>query len=468
MTECGGLPPLWTSSVNRTNRGAQSQSGTGQPHSIRKRVTWFAILVLVVTAAADAAQQWPQWRGPLGTGVGPDADPPTEWAENDNIRWKTAVPGRGHSTPVVWDDRIFVTSAVPFGDRLEPRYANAPGAHDNLPVTQRHRFDVLAINRQDGRILWRKTVHQTLPHEGGHYTGSLASASPVTDGKHVFAFFGSNGLYCLDWEGNLKWQLELGRMQTKHGHGEGTSPVLHGNTLIVNWDHEGESFTVALDKRTGKERWRVDRNEVTSWATPIVVEYDGRAQVIIPGTSRVRGYNLATGKVIWECGGMSANIVASPVYSDGMLFAGSSYEKRALLAIRLAGAQGDITNSGNVVWRRFRGTPYVPSLLAYEDSLYFLTHFQGILTRVDAKSGRDRPGAFRLGGIRNVYASPVAAAGRVYITDLDGTTLVVSHGDIPRVLAINKLDDSFSASAAVVGRDLILRGEKYLYCIAEH
>ena len=415
----------------------------------------------------DAKHQWPQWRGPLGTGVAPNADPPVEWSESRNVRWKKTLPGRGFSTPIVWGDRVFVTTAVPFGDALEPRYSGAPGAHDNVPVTHRHRFDVLALNRADGSILWQRTVRTRRPHEGGHYTGSQASHSPVTDGEHLFAFFGSGGLYCLDLDGKLKWEKSFGEMKSKHGHGEGSSPALYGDTLIINWDHEGRSFVIALDKRTGEPRWKVDRSEVTSWATPIVVEHDGKPQVIVSGTHRVRSYDLATGRVIWECGGLSANIVASPVSADGMVFAASSYEIRALLAIRLDGARGDITNTDQVVWSRTQRTPYVPSPLLYRDSLYYLRHYQGVLSRVIAKTGKEPLGPFRLRGIRNVYASPVAAADRIYITDQDGTTLVLSHEDTPRVLAVNHLDDSFSASAAIVGRELFLRGQESLYCLAE-
>jgi hypothetical protein len=415
-----------------------------------------------------ASHHWPQWRGPLETGVAPNANPPTEWSEEKNIRWKTPLPGRGHSTPIVWGDRIFLTTAIPYGEKLEPRFSGAPGAHDNLPVTQRQKFVVLAVDRTSGAFAWRKTVHQALPHEGGHNTGSLASASPVTDGEHLFAFFGSHGLSCLNFAGELVWKADLGKMNSKHGHGEGASPALYGDTLIANFDHEGQSFVIAFDKRSGKQRWRNNRDEVTSWASPIVVEHDGKAQVIVCGTDRVRGYDLKTGKVIWECGGMAANIVATPVAAGGMLFAGSSYEKRALLAIRLTGAKGDITDSNHVAWSRFRGTPYVPSPLLYGEALYFLTHYQGILTRVDAVTGNDKPGAFRLGPLRNIYASPVGASDRVYITDLDGTTLVISHEDIPRLLAVNQLDDSFSASAAVVGNEMFLRGASHLYCIAEH
>jgi outer membrane protein assembly factor BamB len=417
----------------------------------------------------DASDDWMQWRGPLATGVAPHADPPLAWNEADgtNIRWKSEIPGRGHSTPVICGDRIFLTTAIPFGDPVPPRPSTAPGNHDNLPVTHRHKFVALAVSRSSGKILWQQTLREALPREQGHYTGSLASNSPVTDGEHVFAFFGSFGLYCLDLNGRLIWKSDFGPMQSLHGHGEGSSPALSRETLIVNWDHEGKSFIVALDKRTGKERWKVQRNEVTSWASPLIIEHAGRSQVIVSGTSRIRAYDLADGAVIWECGGLSSNIVASPVSAGGLVFAGSSYDKRALLAIRLDGAAGDVTGTGQIAWSRTRGTPYVPSPLLYDGGFYFLTHYQGILSRVDAQTGEERPGAFRLEGIKNIYSSPVAAAGRIYITDLNGATAVVSSGENPRLLSLNHVSEPVSASAALVGRQLFLRGEKHLYCLAE-
>ncbi|MCI0694827.1 PQQ-like beta-propeller repeat protein [candidate division KSB1 bacterium] len=417
---------------------------------------------------ASAEHYWPQWRGPLGTGVAPHANPPVEWSESKNIRWKIALPGSGHSTPIVWGDRIFITTAVPYGEALQPKYSDASGAHDILPITHRHRFMVIAVSRRDGKILWERIVREEIPHEGAHYTASLASNSPVTDGEHLFAFFGSYGLYCLDLNGKLLWKTDLGDMQALHSHGEGSSPALYRETLIINWDHEGESFLVAFNKRTGTQRWKVARGRGTSWTTPIVVEYGGKAQVIVSGSQRMRGYDLATGKAIWECGGLSIeNVVSSPVAGNGMVFAGSTYDRQAMLAIRLDGAKGDITGTKQVAWQRTRGAPYVPSPLLYGNSLYFLYHLQGILTRVNARTGEDQPGPLRLNGLRSVFASPVGVAGRVYITDRDGATLVLSHSDKPEVLALNQLEDSFSASAAVAGRELFLRGEKYLYCIAE-
>lgn len=417
---------------------------------------------LVASAAlAGGPGDWPQWRGPLATGVAPDADPPIRWSESENVRWKVEIPGRGHSTPIVWGERIFLTAAIEEGGEARPEARS--GAHDNRLVVRRQSFVVLAVDRRDGKLLWQRTVREALPHEGGHVTASYASASPVTDGERVYAFFGSHGLYALDLEGKLVWETDLGDMETLHGHGEGASPALYGDTLVVTWDHEGPSSLVALDKRTGKPRWSVPRDEPTSWATPIVVSVAGRAQVIVSGTRRLRGYDLETGEVVWECAGLSSNVVASPVAGEGMVFAGSSYEQQAMLAVRLEGARGDVTATDRVVWSLDRGTPYVPSPLLYRGALYFLRHYQGILARVDAATGASRPGALRLPGIGNVYASPVAAADRVYVTDQDGATVVLRDGDEPEVLAVNQLDDRFNASAAIAGRDLFLRGERYLY-----
>ncbi len=374
---------------------------------------------------------------------------------------------KGHSTPIVWGEQIFLTTAIPYGEPIKPRVVR-PGAHDNLAMTRNHEFAVLAVSRKTGKILWQQTVHKAAPHEAGHVTASLASASPVTDGEHVFAFFGSYGLYCLDFRGKLIWKKDLGEMHTKHGHGEGSSPALHGDTLVVNWDHEEQSFVVALDKHTGQQRWRVARAEDTSWATPIIVEHGGKAQVIVPGTNRIRGYDLANGALIWECSGLSSNIVASPVAANGVIYAGSSYDTRALLAIRLDGAQGDITGTKQVVWARRRGTPYAPSPLLYGETLYNLVHYQGLIARIDIKTGQEQGEAIRMPAIRDVYASPVGAAGRIYVTSREGVTQVLSHdAPTPKMLAVNRLDDSFSASAALVGRELFLRGEQSLYCIAE-
>lgn len=438
-------------------------------------VTNFLLMVWSVMAAPAATaqtdelpkQQWQQWRGPQGTGASLDAQPPIEWSEETNVQWKTGLPGLGHSTPIVAAGRVFLTLARPVGPKFEPISDNRPGSHDNLKVEQEHEYVVQAIDLKDGRPLWTTVVEKNVPHEGGHDTGSLASASPVTDGNRVYAFFGSNGLFALDFEGNILWERQLGKMHSKHGHGEGASPILHEGRIFINWDEEGQSFLLALDSKTGETQWKVLRDEVTSWASPIVAMVDGTPQVIVAGTRRIRGYDASDGKVIWECGGLSANVVATPVYRDGILIAASSYDTRALLAIDLHEAEGDLTDSTHVLWQTNQKTPYIPSPLLYRDQLYFLRHYQGILSRVEARTGVESSAPIRINGFNEIYASPIAADDRIYITSRNGATVVLSHSRFPRMLSINLLDDRFNASAVPVGDRLLLRGEKFLYCLQE-
>lgn len=432
-------------------------------------VTFLATVLCHPSHGADAVRlDWPQWRGPLANGYSPTAQPPVRWSETQNVRWKIPIPGRGHASPILFGDAVLVLTAIPVGDPQPPVFDQAPGVHDSVPVTQRHQYAVLAVSRKEGRILWRTNVREEWPHEGGHSTGSPASNSPVTDGKDVFALFGSRGLYCLGTNGSIRWSRDLGRMSTLHAHGEGSSPVVHGDVLVVNWDHEQGSFIEAFDTRTGATRWKTPRDEKTSWSTPLVVEVDGRRQVVVSATRRVRGYDLGTGTLVWECAGLTDNVVASPVVQDGILIAGNSYYTQAMLALRLSGARGDVTGTDQVVWRMNRLTPYVASPLLQGDTLYHLRHNQNVLVRLDPATGRLRGDLVRLDGIRDfVFASPVGAAGRLYVTGRDGTTVVLRQDADNAVLSVNRLDDSFSASAALGGRELYLRGERFLYCLAE-
>ena len=436
-----------------------------KPNSLLVAIGLTVVTAGVLGQVVNPLAQWGQWRGPLSTGAAPQADPPVEWSETKNILWKTELPGLGHSSPVVWGSLVFVTTAEITGPKKLFTGVTPDGAHNNLNPLFDNQFAVMAIDRQSGAVVWRRTIVTRQPHESTHETATWASNSPVTDGEHVLSFFGSNGLHCLDIGGRLLWSRDFGDMQVKHGHGEGASPLLHGETVVVNWDHEGASFIVALAKRTGEELWRQPRDEVTSWATPIVVTHDGQAQVVVSGTRRVRGYDLKTGAVIWEAGGLPGNIVASPVGADGMVFAAGSYEKQTLLAIRLAGAKGELAGTEQIAWQKNRSTPYVPSPLLYDGWLYYLRHYQGVLSRVNAKTGDEPRGPFRLGSVFNIYSSPVAAAGRIYVTDRNGKTLVMSNDAEPKAMTLNKLDDRFSASAALVGAAIFLRGEKFLYCI---
>ena len=445
------------------------------PTRIVKRLSlcgFAALSIAALAVAEDAAPldpqgQWPQWRGPLGNGTAPRGDPPVHWSEGENVRWKTELPGLGHSTPIVWGDTIFLTAAVPHGEALPAPPEHDDGAHHNMAASRRQKFMVLAVDRDSGEIRWRTTVRDEQPHEGTHVTGSWASNSAVTDGERVYAFFGSRGLHALDFGGKVLWSKDFGDMHTRHGHGEGASPALHGETIVVNWDHQDESFVVALDKVTGEQRWRVARDEITSWSTPLIVEHGGRAQVIVSATERVRAYDLDTGKVIWQVGGLSRNVVASPVAADGLVVVGGSYDWQKMLAVRLEGAKGELTGTDAVVWSHDRHAPYVPSPLLYAGRLYFLKHSQAVLMALDVTTGRELYGPLRIRGLSNVFASPVAAAGRLYVASREGTVAVIRAGDEPELLAINRLDDAFTASPAVVESELYLRGQAFLYCLVE-
>ena len=425
-----------------------------------------------VEPPADAEKYWGQWRGPEATGVAPHGNPPVEWSETNNVRWKIEIPGKGYGTPVAWGDRLFLLTAVPVGKQAaqppepKPQERGRRRRRSNTTPSMQ-RFVVMAIDRRDGSILWEKTAREELPHEGTHPDGSWASASAITDGEHVYAYFGSHGIYCFDVKGNLVWEVDLGDMSTSRGFGEGSSPALHGDKLVVNWDHEGQSFTVALNKMTGKEVWRTNRDESTSWSSPLIVEHGGKSQIITSATNRIRSYDLETGKQIWEASGMTVNTIPTPVAADGMVYATSGFRGSALLAIRLADAKGDIDGSKAIVWTYDRDTPYVPSPLLYKDTIYFFKSNSGILSCFNAKSGEPYYGPQRLGDVMRVYASPVAAQDRVYITGRGGTTLVIRQGPKFEVLATNDLDDRFDASPAVVGDTIYLRGHRNLYAIAE-
>jgi outer membrane protein assembly factor BamB len=433
-------------------------------------VIWIAMWLGVLPALADG--NWLQWRGPLANGVAPDADPPLEWSETQNVRWKVPIPGDGLSVPLVADRLVFIQTAVPVGEAVAETDAPEPerrgrGGRRRPAPTQVHKFDVLALDRQTGKTVWRTTVREMVPHEGSHRDGSLAPASPVTDGKHLYACFGSRGLYCLDMQGNVRWEKDLGDMSTRNGFGEGSSPVLAGDLLVVNWDHEGDSFIVALDAATGDERWRRPRDdERTSWATPLIV-FDEKTQLaIVPGTERIRAYELATGKVRWSCGGLGSNCVPCPVDADGTLILMSGHRQPGLVAIDYRGATGDLTGGPRVRWTLDKGTPYVPSPLLYDDTLYFLQRNKNILSCHEPRTGKPHYDQQRLGAIDGVYASPVGAQDRVYIVGRNGVTCVLRRGPKFEVLATNRLEDTFDTSPALAGGELYLRGRKHLYCVA--
>lgn len=452
---------------------------------VRKRalvvsVALVSSLALLGSAASrtnpGGERYWPQWRGPLFNGVAPHARPPVEWSETKNVRWKVEIPGKGSATPVVWGDRIYVLTAVPTGepvpaapDPSSSSGAPAPGGRPRLsvPADRVQRFTLLALDRASGRIVWQKVLREALPHEGTHATGTFASASAVTDGEVVIASFGSHGLYALDPEGRLLWEKDLGDMTVKLSFGEGSSPALHGDRVFLQWDHEGESFLVALDRRTGRELWRRPREEKTSWATPLVVEHGGATQVVTSATAKVRSYDAASGELLWETGGMTQNAIPTPVQKDGLVILTSGFRGNALLAVRLAEAKGDISGSPAVAWSLDRDTPYVPSPLLYGDELYVLKGNSGLLSCFDARTGDRAYGPERIEGVPNVYASPLGADGRVYVAGREGATAVVRAGRAFEVLATNTLEDGFDASPVAVDSELYLRGRRFLYRISE-
>ncbi len=457
---------------------------------------------------ADAGRYWGQWRGPEATGVARHADPPLTWSETENVAWKVEVPGRGSASPIVWGDRVFLLTAVPVGDPVPvaaPEGARRPaprgrpearggrgggdgrGARAGRPArdarggrqgrggrrgaqeVRRHQFVVMAFDRRTGDVAWRRVAREAVPHEGYQQpNGTYASGSAVTDGERLYAFFGSWGLYAYSLDGEPLWETDLGTRFMRNAFGEGTTPALHGDTLVVAWDHiGGQSFVAALDARTGRERWRSNRDEIDTWATPLVVEHDGRAQVVTPAMNYVYGYDLETGETVWRSRGTTMNAIPSPVHAGGIVHVTSGYRGNNLQAIRLADARGDIAGTGAIVWQLDRDTPYVPSPLLYDDALYLLKSNDGILSAFDPLTGAPHYALQRLRGVPNVFASPVGAAGRVYIAGRDGTTLVIRHGPRYEVLAANTLDDGFDASPALVDGELYLRGYRHLYKIAE-
>jgi len=630
--------------------------------------------------SGSAGENWPQWRGPLASGVAPEANPPTTWSESSHVKWKVKIPGDGTSTPLVWGDKIFVQTAIPTGKKAEPaptetgspppqpraeadgsatrNFAREPGpagglrglgpggvfaqrmladgdknrdeklsreefsgvaddwfakldtekagkvdqekfverfrtvlgpppdgggggrggpggppapqdrpdgpggpgggggpsrflgpgffgavdankdgsvtreefkttfskwfdewdsgksgALDNdklrlglngvLPRPQfgggpgdgppgggrfggrgggpgggrgmggetpkePYQFELLCLDRTTGKILWQKTAREEVPHEGVRDgDGSFAATSGITDGENVYTFFGSRGLYCYKFDGSLVWTQGFAKMRIKNGFGEGTSPALFKDTLVVNWDNEDGSFITALDKKTGKTLWKETRDEATTWSTPLIVEGGGKAQVITSGSRKIRSYDLATGKLIWECKGLTANVIPSPVADAEKVYCMSGFGGSALNAIRLD-RSGDLTGTDGIVWTHNQGTPYVPSPLLYNGKLYFYRDNNPRLTCLDTATGKAFFDAEQVEGLGSmVYASPVGAAGKIYLTDRNGTTVVAKAGEKLEIVATNKLDDRIDASPVAVGNDLLLRGRQYLYCLSE-
>lgn len=418
----------------------------------------------------EQIKNWPQFRGPLANGVAPQGDPPTEWSETKNIRWKAEVPGLGSSTPIIWNDKVFLLTAIET-DRIGENTVkpeDQPQRQFGIVFPHKiHQFVVLCLDRKTGKTLWQHVATETVPHEGVHPDNDFASASPLTDGERLYVPFGSRGIYAYDLNGNQLWKRDLGRMQIKVSFGEGSSPALYRDLLIVPWDHEGDSFIIALDTKTGETRWKTDRDENTAWATPLVIETAQGAQVVTNASAKVRSYDALTGELLWECGGQVGNVTPSPVSNGELVFCMSGFRGSALYALPL-NQRGDLTDTDKIAWKSDRGTPYIPSPLLYGNRLWFSQGNEGIVSCLDAPSGKPIIERTRMPGIAKIYASPVGAADRVYFTSRDGLTLVVKNGDKFEVLAENKLEgEQFDASPAIAGDEIFIRSQKHLYCIGE-
>jgi len=409
-------------------------------------------LGLLVTSSAGAeADNWGHWRGPTGNGSSPTANPPTHFSHTDQVTWKVSIDGRGSGSPIVWGDSVFVVTAV--------ETANGPRGQLS--------FQTLCFDRKTGKQRWQAVAIEAVPHQGTHATNGFASASPCTDGTHVYSHFGSRGLYCYTMDGQLVWKRDdLGQMDTRNGFGEGSSPTLADDLIIVPWDHEGPSFLFAIDKLTGKTRWQAARDEPTCWATPLIVKVGDSQQVIMNGQTSARAYDLKTGKELWRCAGQTDRPAASAVADESLVYIGSGFRGAFLGAFRPTG-RGDIQGTAHVAWTLDRDTPDVASPLLSGSRLYFYKGKSGLLSCVDAKTGKVHYAAQRIPGLNSTYASPFAAGGHVYLTDRSGAITVIKDTDELQIVATNQLGEPVDATPAPVDNQLFIRSESSLYCITQ-
>lgn len=419
--------------------------------------------VCVQTASADA--QWPSWRGSDASGVAAEGNPPTQWSETENVKWKIALPGDGQSTPVIWGDKIFLQSAVALGEEA-PAAAETGGRPMSRPATFPYRFVVLCVDRTSGGILWERTVLETTPHEGLHTTGSYAPYSPVTDGERVWASFGSRGVYCFDLEGNELWRADTAPLKMAGTFGEGSSPVLVEKALIILADQEGDSRIFALNKDTGEKLWEQKRDEESSWSSPVSVNVGGRWEVITAASKFIRSYDAASGELIWQCSGLTGCAAPSPVVYDGKVYCTTGFQGNAIMAVTL-GRTGDLSGTDAVAWFSDKGGAIVPSPLAIDGRLYVLQGYKPMLSCLDTKTGSYLYENERLSGLQSIYASPLAAGGHIYIPDRKGVTAVLNASDKLDVVATNALDGILDASPVAIGDELYLRSRTHLYCIAK-
>jgi outer membrane protein assembly factor BamB len=413
---------------------------------------------------------WSQWRGPDGLGISTETNLPIEWSSTKNIKWKTPIIGRGHSSPIVWGNRIFLTTdvegeTVPGAKAVEHKIEGQIFKHpDSVGGDRKHTLKVLCVDRSSGKVLWDKTAYEGTVYDDRHRKGSYASPTPATDGTYVFAYFGTEGLYCYNFDGKLIWKESPGHIGTV-GMGPGTSPVLFEDTVILQCDEENgeKSYIAALDKKTGKEVWKTPRKVQVSWSTPLIVHGPQRIELITSGNELIISYDPKTGKELWQTKGHQSNAIPSPVAGNGMVFVYAGFPVKKTLAIMLGGS-GDLTDTKNVVWQYDKGTAYVPSSILYGEYLYLMSD-RGILTCLDSKTGKIVYEGGRVPIPATFTASPVAFDGKILLTSEDGDTFVIKAGPKHEVIATNSLAEPVYASPAISDGMIFIRGEKDLYCI---
>jgi outer membrane protein assembly factor BamB len=434
-----------------------------------------SLIVVVLAVNVIRAENWPGWRGPGGTGVSSESSFPVAW-DASNVRWKTAIPGRGHSSPIVWGDRIFLTTSIE-GDivpgrekKPEHKLGGEVFIHpDMVSHDRKQTMSVIGLDARNGNVLWQRTAYEGAVLDGRHRKSSFASATPVTDGRHVFVFFGTEGLYAYDIDGALKWKRDLGEIRTL-GLGYATSPVLFGDVVIVQCDEDNgeKSFIAAFDQATGTEVWRQSRPVQSSWATPVLVDVGGRTDLIAAGTEFTIAYDPKTGRERWRTKGVESNAIPSPVYGDGIVYVTAGYPDKSVLAIRYASptqpGSSDANPRAEILWSRARGTAYVTSPILLDGSLYLSTD-RGILTNLDAKTGEPRYEGGRVPVPASFTASMVAFGGKILQASEDGDVFVIQGGAEHKVIATNHLGEPIFASPALSNGTIYIRGEKHLYAI---
>ncbi|MBX3411827.1 MAG: PQQ-binding-like beta-propeller repeat protein [Pirellulales bacterium] len=428
-----------------------------------------------VLAAAPSSSDWPQFRGPHATGAVEAGTLPLKWSATENVRWKQAIPGRGWASPIVWGDRVFLTTVESDGDGEKQRRGLYLGGERPEISPAVHRWKVMCLDLADGTLLWEKTAHEGPPPSSIHLKNTYASETPVTDGELLYVYFGNVGVFAYDFEGNRVWSKNLGNYPSANGWGTGASPTLTDDALIVLNDNEESSFITALDKQTGAEKWRVARDRGSNWATPFVWRTPERTELIASGAGQVLSYDL-DGNVLWQLNEMSRNAIPTPFAHHGLLYVTSGHvmgNKKPLVAVK-PGAKGDITpvagadTSEFVAWRQKAAAPYNPSPLAYGDYIYVVLD-AGIIACYDANTGEIAYGKRRIPDGKAYTASPWAYRDAIFCLNEFGVTTVVKAGPEFEVLHTNPLDEEAMclATPAIAGNKLLIRTDSQLYCIEE-